>query len=149
MGNNIKEVLYFQRMLTDHPNFIQTVTNSWGDIYLVLLAIFYMLSFNASAKHSGNGIGTLSVTLLTKSESSPNAFYTLEQHLHSSWDPDIHIEWENCKKELLQIEAWDNERLCTQARLDWTKYWDRNSRFCHAVIKERRQKQLIQIRTSQ
>lgn len=77
MGYNIKEVLFFQRMLTEHPNFIQTVTNSWGDIYLVLLAIFYMLSFNASAKHSGNGIGTLSVTLLTKSESSPNAFVPL------------------------------------------------------------------------
>lgn len=55
---------------------------------------------------------------------------------------DTHSEWEKCKKDLQQTEAWENERLCYQARLEEeTKIL----KFFHAVIKECRQPQLTQL----
>lgn len=43
------------------------------------------------------------------------------------------------------MEAWENEMLCHQAHLDWTKDGDRNSKFYHAIIKEQRQRQITQL----
>lgn len=75
-----------------------------------------------------------------------NTISSLEQQIQLSWSEDLHCQWENRKKELLQFESWENERLCTQARLDWAQHGYTNSKFFHAVSKERRHRQLIQIR---
>lgn len=70
---------------------------------------------------------------------------SLELQLSNGWEDEVHQEWENCKKEILQVEKWESEMLCQQARMDWMKDGDRNSKLFHAVIKERRKKRIIQI----
>lgn len=64
--------------------------------------------------------------------------------LQNQWADNIQSEWEDAKRELQQIEKWENELLCHKARLDWMKDGDRNTKFDHAVIKERKRRQLIQ-----
>lgn len=44
-----------------------------------------------------------------------------------------------------QVENRENERLCTQARINWQLDGERNSKLFHASIKARRKCQAIQI----
>lgn len=74
-----------------------------------------------------------------------NKVSELEQQLSSHWSDNTHQEWELCKKQILQVEKWDTDMLCHQAQMDWLKDGDRNSKFFHAVIKDKRKKQHIQI----
>lgn len=65
----------------------------------------------------------------------------LEQQLQVSYADNIHEQWDNKKWELQQVEAWENERLCYRM-----KEGDKNTKFFHMMIRERHQKQTIQIR---
>lgn len=69
----------------------------------------------------------------------------LERQLSDGWADGVHQEWEYCKKKILQVEKRESKMLCQQARMDWMIDGDRNFKFFHAVIKERRKKQIIQI----
>lgn len=69
----------------------------------------------------------------------------LETQLQLGWDEGVHGDWDTSRRELSQVETWENELLCHQARMEWTKDGDRNSKFYHAVIKERRKRQIIQL----
>lgn len=71
---------------------------------------------------------------------------TLEQQLHAGWTELIHTNWEQAKTELLQVEKWECEMHCQQARIDWATYGDHNSKFFHPVIKERRRRSRIQLK---
>lgn len=71
--------------------------------------------------------------------------HVLDNNLKQNWDDTIHAEWEHNKKELRQVETWENDLLCQKARMDWTKHGDRNTKFYHAFIKERQKRQLTQI----
>lgn len=42
------------------------------------------------------------------------------------------------KKQLLQVEEWQNEMLFTKARIGLVKDGEHNFKYCHASIKERR-----------
>lgn len=50
------------------------------------------------------------------------------------------------KKELIQVEKPECELRCQQARIVWATYGDRNSKFFHAVITERKRRNKIQLR---
>lgn len=60
-----------------------------------------------------------------------------ELQLQHNWDDAIHLAWENSRKALRQVQNWENQLLCQKARMAWTKDGDRNTRFYHAMIKER------------
>lgn len=62
-----------------------------------------------------------------------NKTISLEQELQRGWRDEVHEAWESSKKELLQLEKWESEMLCNQARLDWTKFGDHNSKSFHAA----------------
>lgn len=69
----------------------------------------------------------------------------LEINLQQGWDDEVHSRWEESRKQLRQVESWERELLCRKARLDWVKDGDRNSKYYHAVIRNRRKRQLTQI----
>lgn len=69
----------------------------------------------------------------------------LENQLQVAWSEVTHTEWENARKQLQQVENWETERLSSQARLTWMRDGDKNSKFYHAVIKERRRRNITQI----
>lgn len=70
---------------------------------------------------------------------------TLETQLQQGWDETIRASWKNTRRDLTQVENWENELLCHQARMEWTNNGDHNSKFYHSVIKERRKSQEIQL----
>lgn len=38
-------------------------------------------------------------------------------------DESAHIDWEDSRRELIQVEAWENEMLCNKARFARSKYF--------------------------
>lgn len=48
-------------------------------------------------------------------------------------------------KKLQQVEAWENEPLSNQARMAWMRDGDKNSKFYHVVINEKRRSSTTQI----
>lgn len=70
----------------------------------------------------------------------------LESALQGGWTDSGQQKWDACRRELLQVEAWENEMLCSKARLNWAKDGDRNTKYFHALIQERRKKQVIQLK---
>lgn len=58
--------------------------------------------------------------------------------LQNSWSDELHNEWDNSRKQLQQVEAWEIERLSNQARMDWMRDGDKYINFFHSVIKEKR-----------
>lgn len=61
---------------------------------------------------------------------------------------DVHAAWESSKKKLIQLEKWETKMLCNQACINWTEFGDRNSKFFHALIKERRKNKTIELARS-
>lgn len=135
----------FQCMWTDHPDFLSTVRESWklpvnGSPALVLQNKLSRIKKVLTA-WNWNSFGNVH----SRQRQAQDHLQELESRLQQGWDELIHCEWTKERKELLHIEAWENELLCNKARLDWTKEGARNTKFFHAVTRERRKKQLIQI----
>lgn len=137
--------LIFQKMWVEHPQFLDLVENNWETpIYGSpghSLAI-KLIRLRRTLKYwNWNVFGDLH----RKKQELNARIHNLETMLSDRWLDTVHHEWESCKKEFLQVEKWESEMLCQQARMNWIKEGDRNSKFFHAVIKERRKKQVIQI----
>lgn len=69
----------------------------------------------------------------------------LENELQQNWSESTHEEWDQQRTELCKVEKWEDELLCHQARINWVKDGDRNSKFYHAVIKDRKRRQVVQL----
>lgn len=69
----------------------------------------------------------------------------LELELQQGWAGIVHKDWQPTRAELCEVVKWENELLCHPARMNWAKEGDRNSKFYHAVIKDKKKHQLIQI----
>lgn len=128
----------FQRMWVEHPSFM--VKQNWeapkhgnpGHIFAKKLIRLHreLKRWNWESFRD----------LHRKKSDLNGRIQSLELQLSNGWEDEVHQEWENCKKEILQVEKWESEMLCQQACMDWMKDGDRNSKFFHAVIKERRKK---------
>lgn len=70
---------------------------------------------------------------------------TLELDLQRGWTENTHTEWDLTRKELTQVESWEQELLCHNPRMDWVKDGDRNTAFYHAVIRDKKKRQQIQL----
>lgn len=64
----------------------------------------------------------------------------LETQLQQGWTDSGHQEWDESRRELVKVEAWENELLCSKVRLNWAP----NSKFFHAIIRDRRNRHMIQ-----
>lgn len=135
----------FQRMWVDHPDFSSLVANDWsspvtGSPGMVLHKKLARLK-KTLTHWNWNSFGNLFVR---KREVQAD-IQKLESQLQQGWADSVHQEWESRSRELVQIEAWENEMLCNKARLDWARDGDRNSKYFHAVIRERRKRKLTQL----
>lgn len=70
----------------------------------------------------------------------------LELELQQGQMEAVHKQWEQTRSELCEMEKWETELLCHQARMNWAKEGDRNSKFYHAVIKDKKKRQIMQNR---
>lgn len=86
--------------------------------------------------------------MFTKLKEAQQKTASLEHELQMGWKDDVHAAWESSKKKLIQLEKWETKMLCNQACINWTEFGDRNSKFFHALIKERRKHQTIELARS-
>lgn len=124
----------FQRMWTDHPDFVNTVAMDWkrptnGSPAMVLHAKLSRLK-KTLLGWNWNTYGNVHSQKLVVQEK----FKRLDLQLQQGWSEISFREWEETYKEMHQVEAWENEWMCNKVRLDWTKERDRNSKFSHAAI---------------
>lgn len=132
-------------MWADHSDFMGVVATAWGKKVSGSLGT----RFAKKRKHlkhtlkewNWSGFGNTKEKLVELQ----NQIQTLETQLQQAWSKGIHNEWDGCKKQLQQVEACEIERLRNQAIMDWMKDGDKNSKFFHAVIKEKRRRNITKI----
>lgn len=135
----------FQKMWLDHPSFMQMVAQNWttpltGSPGHVLAHKLRRLR-GALKDWNWNVFGNIH----HKKTALQTKVYELEQQLSRQWADDTHHAWKNRKTQILQVEKWETDLICHQARMNWLKDGDRNSIFFHAVIKEKQKRQTLQI----
>lgn len=118
----------FQRMWTDHPEFLNIVKMDWerpnnGVLGMTLHTKLARLKRTLSDwnwKTFGN--------IHSRKQVVQEKLNRLDSQLQHSWSEAICGEWEETRKELQQEKAWENELLCNKARLDWVKEGDINTK---------------------
>lgn len=83
--------------------------------------------------------------VFTKKKELQEQIHLLETQLHQGWSDTVHNEWNKARKKFSKVEEWENELPCHKARMNWTKEGNGNYAFYHAVIREKKKRQLIQI----
>lgn len=119
----------FQSMWVDHPDFLLVVKHSWDRLvhgtpglvfHLKLLLLKHTLK-----QWNWEVFGHVSI----KKKELQEHIQTLEMLLQQGWNDSIHLDWENSRKHLRQVENWEDELFCQKARMAWTKDGDRITKF--------------------
>lgn len=148
IGAPRKSRFVFQRIRMDHPEFMQVMSQAWSKSFSGNPGTRFTKKLNHLRKVLKNWNWTGFGNLKERMVQHQTRVLELETRLQEGWSEEIHHEWENSKKQLQQLEAWENERLCSQQRMDWMKDGDKNSSFFHMVIKEKRRQNVTQIALS-
>lgn len=135
----------FQRMWTDHQKFMEVMISTCGRQVQGNPGI----RLGKKLLHLKNVLKNRNWTsfedLKDKRQKLQSRVIKLESQLQLSWSENTHSEWDAAWKELQQIDSWENEKLRCQPRMNWMADGDKNSAFYHAVIKERRRRNITQL----
>lgn len=69
----------------------------------------------------------------------------MEDRIQSSWNDTDAAELARIQKELKQLFCWESDLLFQKTRAKWLQDGDRNTAFFHAVIRQRRCRNAIQL----
>lgn len=121
IGAAPKSRFVFQRIWVDHSDFQQMVAHTWSKTYSGYPGTRFTKKMSHLRRILKNWNWTGFGNLKEKMVQLQNRVMELDGTLQESMYKETHNEWENSKKQLQQVEAWENERLCSQARMDWMK----------------------------
>lgn len=132
-------------MWVDHPDFLNLVASDWakpinGPPRLVFWRKLMQLKHTLKAWN-----WTVFGNIFNTKKELQSRIQSLEVQLQQGWSESVHSDWHQTRTELCKVERWENELLRHQAKMDWTKNGDLNSKFFHAVIKEKKKGYLTQI----
>ncbi|XP_012832647.1 PREDICTED: uncharacterized protein LOC105953522 [Erythranthe guttata] len=140
-----KSRFYFQKVWLEHQEFDTFVSSTWQQASVVGKHTFEgKLGYLRSALKEWNW-GTFG-----KIEDNISAMQArieeLEQRLAHDWNEGLLLECQKVKEDLKQQLKWEHEMLASKARIKWIEDGDRNTRYFHASIKERRKKNIISLK---
>lgn len=135
----------FQRMWLDHPNFLSVVAQVWGE------KVQGSCSFRVEEKprrlKSKLKCWNWQVFghIRNKLEQLKQLQTDLETRLQIHWNYREDEALHNCNSEMRQILAWETEILYQKTRAKWIQEGDRNTKFFHALVRDRRSKNIISL----
>lgn len=96
-------------MWTDHPQFMEVVSKAWGCHFQGSPGLRLGKKLNHLKQilktWNWNSFGDLK----DKSVKLQTHVIELENQLQQSWSELTHTEWDNARKELQQVKAWETE----------------------------------------
>lgn len=130
----------FQRMWLDHSDLLPLVEQVWRQ------TVTGTPSFRVAKK-----LRRLKIKLKewnwsvfgdvrVKVETLQNKFAELETRLQENWNAEDDESLQPCSIELKQTLTWESEMFFQKTRSRWLQEGDRNTKFFHAMIRERRRK---------
>lgn len=135
----------FQRMWLDHPNFLSVVAQVWGE------KVQGSPSFRVEEKPrrlksklkcwNWQVFGHIRNKLEQLKQLQTDLETRLQVHWNYREDEALH----NCNSEMRQILAWETEILYQKTRAKWIQEGDRNTKFFHALVRDRRSKNIISL----
>lgn len=141
----ISAAFIFQRMWIDHVDFKRVVATDWARPVAGTPGVKLWRKL-ARLKHTLKRWNwTTFGDIFKKKAELLYKIQTLETELQAGWSDQIHSEWDLARKDFGQVEACEHELLCHKACMNWIKDGDKNSAFYHAVIKDKKKRQMIQI----
>lgn len=135
----------FQRMWMDHPEFQNIVAQVWaeettGSPSYRVAAKLRRLKVKLKTWNWGT-FGDLNAKIIHLQA----AISELEVRVQNSGSPEDDHTLNQYSSELRQVLAWDAELRFQKTRAKWLQDGDRNTKFFHAVIRERRRLNTITI----
>lgn len=132
-------------MWVDHQDFFTIVAHDWARVVIGPPGMVLHTKLKRLRKTLNAWNWTSFGNIFTRKKELQEQIQNLDMHLQQGWSDSTHQEWEAHRRELIQVETWENEMLCSKARLTWVKDGDRNSKYFHAIIRDRRKRQLIHL----
>ncbi|XP_012845938.1 PREDICTED: uncharacterized protein LOC105965938 [Erythranthe guttata] len=136
---------YFQKMWTEHHNYQDFVATFWQQIIPGGRANFESKLANlrkALRKWNWEVFGKLEDNI----SSMQSNIADMEARLSHAWEDDLFTECQKTKTDLVQQLEWENALLATKARVKWLEEGDRNTKYFHARIKERKKRNQITLK---
>ncbi|KAL7160678.1 hypothetical protein ABFS83_01G113200 [Erythranthe nasuta] len=136
---------YFQNMWMEHHNYQDFVASFWQQIIPGGRANFESKLANlrkALRKCNWEVFGKLEDNISFRQSNIAD----MEARLSHAWEDDLFTECQKAKTDLVQQLEWENALLATKARVKWLEERDRNNKYFHAQIKERKKRNQITLK---
>lgn len=136
----------FQNMWTDHHDFKHKVDTIWNCQVTDPPGVRFYKKRSILRKELKSWNWQVFGNLTNNIANLQTQISSMENQLQTCWDEAVFESCQKAKSDLVQNVKWESDLLMQKARMKWMDEGDRNSKFFHAAIKERRKRKTINLK---